>query len=122
MDTKRKADGGGDCYEAALNLLTSFAGKRVKASFVVHGMVFHPETGWHSHAWVEVETTMEFPVPNGAPKLLLVTVYDKSNGHNTCMPRDLYYRFGCVREPRRYTMKRAIELALKTDQYGPWED
>lgn len=59
------------------------------------------------HAWVELSGSV---------------VFDRSNGHNIALPRELYYAVGGVAEEelKRYTMEEARRLSLDFNVYGPW--
>ena len=98
---------GGDCYQvhgqAMLNgTLVNFGNIKL-----CHGTVWHPDTEWHGHCWVEVNNDM---------------IIDISNGRQVITRRELYYSSGYVKDVYRYTSEQVIELMLKHETYGPWND
>jgi hypothetical protein len=93
----------GNCYEAHGHAIIEKFGHS-KGAVLVHGEVWHPQTGWHGHAWIEL---------NGA-------VIDLTNGRNVAIDKKRYYTLGKVRKTKRYTPHEAAEKMLQTSTYGPW--
>jgi len=83
-------------------------GDKVK---LVHGLVYHPETDWHTHAWIEL-------FPGFGPVLVL----DVANGNSSVWPRGDYYRAGQISEQsvKRYTRIQMCALITRHEHYGPW--
>ncbi len=95
MSRRRKL---GDCYLAAVKTAELVGGE------VVHGTVESENTPRHGHAWVEL---------NGH-------VIDRSNGHDVCLPQQVYYRLGRAQDVRRYSPQEARTLMSLQGHYGPW--
>jgi len=92
---------GGDCYQVhAETILNNCIG------MLCHGTVWHPDTGWHGHCWIELNKDM---------------VLDVSNGHNFIVRRENYYTIGKIKDIQKYTPKQVRELVIKFENYGPWE-
>jgi hypothetical protein len=89
-----------------------------KQYFVAHGSVFHPVSGRHDHAWIEVDMAFEGVAVESASALFCI---DRSNGNDVMMPRVLYYALGEIEDVRRYTWEQAKRALLKHRHYGPWE-
>lgn len=97
----------GNCFEVALrNVMDD------NNLFVCHGVVRGQgalEGIEFPHAWNESS--------DGG------YVLDESNGNAICMPRDAYYAMARL-DPstvRRYDSREAMEEAVRTGVYGPWE-
>ena len=97
---------GGDCYEAAANLVLSNP-----EYTLVHGIV----TGQgklqgmkYGHAWVE----------HGDD------VIDKSNGRDLEFPRAVYYHLGNIdpNHQHRYSSDDVREMIIQHEHWGPWEE
>jgi len=112
----------GDCFVMAyrvaveLELGSTYAGD----VYVVHGVVMHPETGRHWHAWCEVDEPVE--VPWRDEPVIIETAIDRSNGLDVELPAVLYRKDGRVSDSEvfRYTLLEAQEHMLRTSHYGPW--
>lgn len=127
MAQRRKKSG--DCYEAVARLLLLWASDGTLEDFekhsppriarIAHGTVWHKETGWHGHAWVEVENALDPLFGEGGFSTTLV--YDKLNGHDVTMPVDCYYALGRVRNVRRYDLEQARRWMVRSRHFGPWE-
>lgn len=102
---------GGDCYKVAGRLITT---PEYEAGWLCHGSVYHPESGRHSHAWIET--------PARVGKVEIVICHDVANGNDVHLPQDAYYRLGKVEHVKRYTAEEATTLMLKTGKYGPWHE
>lgn len=108
---KKKEIRKGDCFERAYIMLIcgSFNDQRPEKYFgepmLVHGIVWHDNTGKHIHGWVEDN----------------VFCYDFINGVLKAIPKQRYYELGHIEDrPRylfRYTKEIAKELSLATNQY-----
>lgn len=107
---KSKENGGGDCYEAAGNLIMS---PKYKDFILVHGQV----TGQGAidgvkfgHAWLEDSDGM---------------VYDYSNGREIILPKQIYYLIGKIEDKKpllyKYTAEEARNKMAKSMHYGPWD-
>lgn len=97
----------GQCYKDAYEALM----RNHDDAVLVHGIV----TGQGSikgirygHAWVERYhgCVVEDQTVDGPNKLFL---------------KDEYYCLGKITDVRKYTWKEAMEHALKTETYGPWD-
>ena len=120
----------GDCFEVAANIVSvynmqyaattaaSSAGIEVLKAMdveedelmLVHGWVTRPTDGRrHEHGWVEM--------------ILHELVVDFSNGHHSIIPKELYYRAGCIDEDElvTYTEAQAKRMMVEHETYGPWE-
>lgn len=94
----------GNCYETALKTQMSHPG-----SILVHGVVTGqgPLEGLqYTHAWVEDGDT----------------VLDNTVKPGFTMNKDDYYALGQIELVRKYTQRQAMEEALRTEVYGPWDD
>ena len=92
----------GDCYEVHAQKILYSKQDNMK---LCHGLVWHPATGWHGHAWLEKGNM----------------VIDVSNGNNARMSKSVYYSLGKIKNIKKYTKKQAIQKMLDTKHYGPWE-
>ena len=98
---------GGNCFEVALRNVMDDSNL-----FVCHGVVRGQgalEGIEFPHAWNEFSDGDY--------------VLDESNGNVICMPRDAYYAMARL-DPstvRRYDSREAMEEAVRTGVYGPWE-
>ncbi len=99
----------GECYRAAYQMLLGMPDDAV----LVHG---YPRLtrGEHQgrkfgHAWVETE------IGDG-----VAIVHDHQSRQP--IPAMLYYHVGQIKpaECKRYTLRQALRLALRTERYGPW--
>lgn len=100
---------GGDCYRVAGRLIMT---PEYEGGMLCHGSVYHPETGRHGHAWIEM--------PDG--EFDVVICHDVANGNDLHLPRDVYYHFGKVEHVKRYTAEEAAKLMLRTKHFGPWDE
>ena len=101
-----KADGEGDCYEAAAKLL--HAHRDCPGIALAHGTVTGqgPVAGIrYGHAWVEIGDV----------------VLDPSNGRLVVARKPAYYALGQIARPARYGFGEAARRMLETGHYGPWE-
>ena len=71
-----------------------------------HGQVYHEDTGWHAHGWVECQGW----------------AMDMSNGHRMVLPADYYRSLGQCRNVAEYPRERALAEILRTGMDFPWED
>lgn len=92
----------GDCYEVHAKAIIDGS----VSGMLCHGTVWHSETGWHGHCWLEVSGDL---------------VLDFSNGHQVLLPREVYYVLGNVKDVKRYSPEQARELIEKEGNYGTWE-
>ena len=126
---KRELRKGGNCYEKAFNFLHETMGDGIKY-LLCHGTVgdFETEEGYveeHGHAWIEYMEMYEVPtLLNGRIKHKVEVWFciDKSNGHDSILPRDAYYQFGNVKDVHRYSVAEAIRNAIKTGHFGTWHE
>lgn len=93
----------GNCYEVHGRMILDAEFPKGK---LCHGTVWHNESGWHGHCWIE----------NGD------VVIDKSNGNNFILPTDFYYALGKVKDVKRYTQREAAIQMVRTKNFGPWEE
>jgi len=101
----------GQCFERAYHILVngSFKGKRPAVIIgklrLVHGIVWHQETGYHIHGWLEDD----------------VFCHDMINGKMYLITKDRYYTLGRIKtgtgEIFTYTREQAIKKALKVGYY-----
>lgn len=103
----KKLPRGGDCYDISGRFILNE--KKDSVMKLVHGVVSGQGalTGLRiGHAWIEKDNE----------------VIEKSNGHNSILPKDLYYSIGQIDEKEiiRYTVKEAKEQMLKFEHFGPW--
>lgn len=99
----------GDCFEVAWKIMLDAKGKDLDY-VLVHAEVTGqgPVEGIKFiHAWVEIGDV----------------VIDNSNDNNIVMRKEKYYEVGKISEDKmkRYTIEEALEWALKTGNFGPWE-
>jgi len=110
--TKKKIIKKGNCFERSFNLLVagSWDGQSVEIYFgipmLVHGIVWHDDTGRHVHGWVEDD----------------IFCYDFINGTLKAIPKQRYYELGYIEEhkPRnlfRYTTIQAKIKYIQLNQY-----
>ena len=97
---------GGDCYEAAVQLLLRLG----EGALLVHGEVVGQgriDGIRYGHAWVEL---------NGS-------VLDPSNGMLRAFIAEEYFAIGKIDRTKllRYSLHEAMEWMRKTEHYGPWE-
>jgi hypothetical protein len=105
----------GDCYKAAFDEATGASeGHQDSGLLLCHGTPLgtggDAEGLRYGHAWVE---DPERDV-----------VIEKSNGNDSIIPRDLYYEVGSIDadEVTRYSYEEALENAVRSGHYGPWEE
>lgn len=96
-----KKSANGDCYK--VHYMAYLEGV---PGLLCHGTVWHPDTGWHGHCWIELNED---------------TVMDLSNGHNAAVGREIYYSIGKVKDVKKYGIEQALKQALKEGTYGPWD-
>lgn len=94
---------GGNCYEVAARVLVD---RKLPQGVLVHGSVWHPKTGRHGHAWVEMGDV----------------VFDFANNKSAVMRKEKYYSLGRVQNTKKYTRKQAVDKMLDTEHFGPWGD
>ena len=114
----KKADGKGDCFEAAARLLLGLELPEGCTAEVVHGIVTGSEgTGVagvrFTHAWVEVA------LANALGQVVL----DRSNGRKITLPAAFYYELGRIRaeETVRYAKDELKACLLRYEHFGPWD-
>lgn len=111
----------GDCFQVAGRLQSENPDW-----LLCHGIVWHPVTGRHWHAWCEYDEVLTPPKDwpqSYQPTFTMPMVVDKANGNDAVLPRDAYYRFGSVDpdEVWRYDRLQACVLMLRNKSWGPWE-
>ena len=120
----------GDCYPAALNLLGECARSDDGAVWtLVHGIVTGRgsiEGKRFTHAWVErldqaAKDQASEAVWSDLPDAAFTTVYDYSNDRQAELAAILYYKIGDVQVVARYTADEALEAAMESEHYGPWD-
>ena len=94
----------GNCYHNAFRWLL-YRPELSEDHYIVHGLVYHEQSGRHGHAWIE--TTIDG----------IQFVYDSGD----YIPKVLYYLWGDVSYTVRYTLKEAATLACQTEHSGPWD-
>ena len=122
----------GDCYDAAIATAEDLVEDH-ETVWICHGRPTGQgpiEGVIHGHAWVEVEQEVE--IPDEAPDEIkaafggqvLVTVFDRSNGHDIVYPRELYYAIGRMRkdEVARYSLDNTYLYMEEFGHYGPWDE
>lgn len=121
---RRQKQGKGDCFGIHANALTRAAllkepiAPGATGEVLCHGDVFGETVGWHKHCWLEFK--LEFPAGGWFGKGGVIWMV-KDLTVELVIPRDLYYRWGKVRNVKRYTEEQAAILMLKTGHFGPWE-
>lgn len=108
----------GDCYPSAFRLARSIEG-----SVLVHAEVWHEQTGWHGHAWTEVEEEHQVPRgdrPGEFVAMRLRLALDRANGLDVSLPAGAYRNFGRARNVVEYSPEEAARLALDSGHFGPW--
>jgi hypothetical protein len=106
---------GGDCYEAATRILFDHPRPSDPDNWrIVHGRILSLGIR-HLHAWLEHK-------PANAE--IDWWVHDYSNGKTLEIPAAIYYMLRTIdpAEVRSYTLKRARDLMIETEVYGPWHD
>lgn len=96
----------GNCYEVSVKLLLAAFEVGMTGDWLLcHGEVYHPDTDWHDHVWIEVDGrfALEF-----------------SNGNRQVMPVAVHARISNARGVLRFTLKQVRECMDKTGEYGPW--
>lgn len=111
MATKTK-EPKGKCFEASYLLLVagSWNGNVVDVyvgePMLVHGIVWHEETDYHGHAWIED----------------VLFCYDFIGGVVYRFPKHYYYNTGKIKKGEgelfKYTREEAMDLADKTGYYA----
>ena len=109
-EANQRKHSGGNCYEANLELFMVYP--IAEDQFLCHGDVYHPETGWHGHCWIEV-------VNHYSGEEMVV---DHSNGLKILADKADYYERGQCRNVRMYSFEEVVEHVLETMHYGPWEE
>ena len=95
----------GDCFSVAFNIVVYGGAANL---ILVHAVVEGKKVGKHVHAFVIDKSTNE--------------VIDKSNGHDVKLPAAFYFDVGNISHVREYTVKQAIQHAIDTKHYGPWDE
>lgn len=115
----------GNCYEQAILYVLAQDGFDDRELFVCHGIVggFEMDGEYvirHGHAWVEYR--QDYPNPNLPADFQIWKCIDKSNGNDSELPRELYYKFGNIDpdEVIRYSKEDAMKIVLIEENYGPW--
>jgi len=114
----KKANKGGDCYEAAGNIVIDSRFLKNKFDFIGTPYLVHAEvTGQgaisgikYGHAWVEDDAM----------------VYDYSNNRQLVIPKVIYYAIGNIKtnNPKKYikyTFEEARRKMSETGDYGHWD-
>ena len=106
----------GDCFETAAGLVA-----QDPSLTLVHGIVWHADTGRHWHAWVERTVTFEMPEVGQRSYEVMI---DRSNGNDVSVPTGLGYKLGRIDrdETWRYTSSEMIRAMAEHGNYGPWVD
>jgi hypothetical protein len=115
---KKKYGRLGDCSKVTFDIITLYSEHRELFHPELHiflgnfgevklanGVVWHDETKWHVHAWIEDD----------------VFCYDFSNGNKAIIQKERYYRIGKVKDVRLYTAEEAIKKGLDTGVAGFWD-
>ncbi len=90
----------GRCYELGWRYLLDR-----KQGTLVHGVVFAGEPAqWINHAWVELNDE----------------VYEPQHGE--VFSKESFYRAFQAKPAQRYTWEEAAILAVRTHNYGPWQE
>ena len=110
----KKPPSGGDCYEAAFNLIMSMGLTGRSDNYIlVHAEVMGqgPLAGTpFGHAFV-IDTATD-------------TCLDYANGRNIELQKMIYYAIGqidYIGNIHEYTWEEARDMALKHKHYGPWD-
>jgi len=114
----KKANKGGDCYQAAGNIVIDSRFLKNKFDFIGTPYLVHAEvTGQgaisgiqYGHAWVEDDAM----------------VYDYSNNRQLVIPKVIYYAIGNIKtnNPKKYikyTFEEARRKMSETGDYGHWD-
>jgi hypothetical protein len=105
MKAKAKGKGkrNGTCYRDAFHSLEA-----IPYGVLCHGLVYsHAWSRFIRHAWIEIKlTTIEMFYDPATDKVLMM---------------DTFKRIGKPKNVRRYSLREAREMALKTETYGPWK-
>lgn len=120
----------GDCFQVAVQVATERATAKDHA-WIVHGLPIgtgpanRGKRFWH--AWVEIDLTVEIPPEmlegaTGSRSITTTICLDRSNGHDTQLPKEVYYKVGQLEEQWvwRFTLAEAVERMNLLDHYGPW--
>lgn len=99
--------GKGMCYDTAFWLLLLGAAEGVEL-LLCHGEVFHPDAGWHGHAWVMSGDGL--------------WCADYANGNEAILPTDAYVAVAKSKNVRTYDLEQARALALDLETTGPWDE
>jgi hypothetical protein len=112
----------GDCFKKAYETATAEQRARGVEAYVVHGVVDHPVSGRHWHAWCEVDVVLRWSDEHGEKTHTMVMCVDRANGLEHELPRDLYYTIGNIQEDSRwrYTVADASRHMVRERHYGPW--
>jgi len=96
----------GDCFKVAFEALT----RNHNTGYLVHGVVTGRgaiEGLQYAHAWVEdAGEVFDNTLPDGLKQL----------------PKEVYYGLANVVLTRKYNFKQALENAVSTETYGPWDN
>lgn len=113
-----RAQGRGNCYEAAYTLIRNAAALGWENVRLVHAIVTgnggDAEGHDFGHAWVEHD-------------LIFGDVYrvrlaaDYSSGKSTDLPVEYFREVGKAREIREYTVEEALLAATRNRHFGPWD-
>lgn len=107
-----RAQGPGNCYQAAVTLAMNARALGLENVSVVQGTLMGqgPLEGVRfGHSWVEADA------PDGATRIVL----DYSSGNSLVMDRDTYRFLQQARDVHEYSLGEARSLAANGD-YGPW--
>jgi len=104
----------GDCFETAAHQVL-----HDPTLVLVHGLVWHDNSGEHWHAWVERTDEIDFP---GHGRITTTSCIDKANGNDWEGPAALYYSLGRIKTTHRYSLIEASALMVRSGHYGPWVD
>jgi hypothetical protein len=113
ITSKIRAQGDGNCYQAAGTLMMNARELGLQNVTVVQATVSGQGelTGQRfGHSWVEAD--------GGTAGR---DAYDWSSGNSVVMPDELYRAIGRVEDVREYPEKEALMKMVETENYGPWE-
>ena len=104
---KSDTQGTGDCFEAAYMFVTSRSQGAPGRYTLVHGNVATlSQRDSVNHAWVEEGDI----------------VHEVSKGRHLQFLKTRYYELYGVKNVRQYSYEEALNVALRTLHYGPWDE
>ena len=98
---EQKTNGAGDCFKVAYQNMMKYGWD------IGHAVVTRPTDGLqHVHAFNIVNEYI---------------VIDFSNGRQNGCEKKEYFRLGKIKIFRIYNKRQALEKAVETEHYGPWD-